>query len=341
MGRLIDKFAEKAVEVLFGHRVIRWLSIAALVIALALVLRRDAAIWDDVSRQATSVKRFVTDNLAVQIGLAVAVAGYAIWIPLVLHSHKRWRDDADDADVNRSYRAEGLNCTVVLQERWNSTQHEFERGVLIENTGGEALRAVNGRVRLYFGNTRTSELPFEVTELEPGGRAIARRFEASDLTGYWDRFDAFIDSLVSETDARARIVQTGPRRMLNLTSFGRLRLRRAFWPRRRRYDTWWLESGIRRTVWPRIRYRMLGPDAFREQIWMEQLPSGATRFHRHVTRTWRRRARRAVGRLGLVVGLAILCGLAGLAAFAVGGVVAKTVLAAATVLVHFLEREFG
>jgi hypothetical protein len=28
-------------------------------------------------------------------------------------------------------------------------------------------------------------------------------------------------------------------------------------------------------------------------------------------------------------------------AVAVGGVVAKTVLAAATVLVHFLEREFG
>jgi multisubunit Na+/H+ antiporter MnhB subunit len=310
---IIERILERVIEPLLRFRIVRWLSVAIAVLTFALLVRSDTPTWDHTERKAHGIWKLISNSVLVSSGLIAALLGYLAWYVLVRISDERWsrgNQSRTSSELQREHPAKGLRSTVTLIERLSEDRKQWQRAVLVDNTSTSALRRVAGQFRVEEQGVRTLELPFEVRELGPGRKALASAFVPR--TGLVDTFDVFVEELIVEGDKpRRSFVQPGGKVIVDYNRLLNWHPRRAFWPRKRWYETSWLEQRVRRSV-----YLLMGG-------------YGADP------------ARRALGVFAaaslVLIGLAV----SAIAVYAVARVAAEVIAAVASILAGFLERAFS
>ena len=237
-----DKFLEKIFDWLWKRK---WLAVPATILALLFLIHSDRPTWTALlSHTTTAWQQIRTDSLVLP-GVALAIAMYAGWAWLVRKSNAVWLRD-NEGPHERRYSSTGTPCNVDLVENWLPQQEGWVCQVQVENTSQALLEHVQGRVRIVCNGLRTNEVPFTVDHLEPGMRAVAS--DRVQVEGLIDYFDALLDKVKGGGWDITREVQRGCHIGHNFTRLMNMRLRRAYWPRRLRYETTWAERKLRHVV---------------------------------------------------------------------------------------------
>ncbi len=238
-----------------------WIASGVVLFAVAVWLHTDASNWTDTKRFTSEAVSTLRERQWVLLGVGLAFCMYILWIKLVRMSHSRHVAASKRAGGPTEFSSKGNICNVYLMRKWDGKQQKYMFSIQLQNTLEKVLLLVEGRLRITSGGVRVAELPFAARDIGAKERVVASEEYGAEvplLQGY----DVFIEkaewhggSVVNEKQYGAVIVGH------NFTWLFNLRLRRVFWPRKMRYDTYWLEHFLGHALLDNIRYRIFDRQA--------------------------------------------------------------------------------